>query len=235
MLLQPLKRLTGVNEHLQRGLAACESVFGLVDETPEEDRGTVVLERAKGAMRFEDVSLTYRAGTRPALDGVAPRHPRPARRSRWWAPRAAASRASSTCCRASTTRRAGASRSTATTLEALTLESLRRQIALVSQNVVLFNDTVAANIAYGQGERATRSRHRARRRGRARHGIHPRRCRRGSPPRSARTARSSPAASASASRSRARSSRTRRSCSSTRPPPRSTRRASARCRRPSRR
>ncbi len=42
MLLQPLKRLTGVNEHLQRGLAACESVFGLVDEKPEEDRGTLV-------------------------------------------------------------------------------------------------------------------------------------------------------------------------------------------------
>src|SRR4029077_2886910 len=38
MLLQPLKRLTGINEQLQKGLAACESVFGLVDETPEDDR-----------------------------------------------------------------------------------------------------------------------------------------------------------------------------------------------------
>ncbi|HET9576414.1 MAG TPA: ABC transporter transmembrane domain-containing protein, partial [Usitatibacter sp.] len=41
MLLQPLKRLTGINEHIQKGLAACESVFGLVDEQPEDDRGTV--------------------------------------------------------------------------------------------------------------------------------------------------------------------------------------------------
>ena len=70
LLLQPLKRLTGVNEQLQKGLAACESVFGLVDEAPEEDRGTVALERAKGAIRFQDVSLTYRGASRPALDGV---------------------------------------------------------------------------------------------------------------------------------------------------------------------
>jgi ABC-type multidrug transport system fused ATPase/permease subunit len=46
MLLQPLKRLTGINEHIQKGLAASESVFGLIDETPEDDHGTVELERA---------------------------------------------------------------------------------------------------------------------------------------------------------------------------------------------
>src|SRR6185436_2739143 len=70
MLLQPLKRLTSVNEHLQKGLAAAESVFGLVDEKPEEDRGTVELGRAKGEVRYEGVSLSYRGGTRPALDDV---------------------------------------------------------------------------------------------------------------------------------------------------------------------
>ena len=49
MLLQPLKRLTSINEQVQKGLAACESVFGLIDEKPEDDRGTVVIERARGA------------------------------------------------------------------------------------------------------------------------------------------------------------------------------------------
>jgi subfamily B ATP-binding cassette protein MsbA len=153
MLLQPLKRLTGVNEHLQRGLAACESVFGLVDQAPEEDRGTVALGRARGAVRFENVTLAYRPDAPLALDGVtldiAP---------------------------GETVALVGASGSGKSSLihllprfyhptsgrvtldghplEDLTLASLRRQIALVSQNVVLFNDTVAANIAYGQGERA---------------------------------------------------------------------------------
>ena len=154
MLLQPLKRLTGVNEHLQRGLAACESVFGLVDEKPEDDRGTVVLERAKGAVRLEDVALAYRPDAPPALAGItldiAP---------------------------GETVALVGASGSGKSSLihllprfyhptagritldghplEELTLASLRRQIALVSQNVVLFNDTVAANIAYGHREHAT--------------------------------------------------------------------------------
>ena len=93
MLLQPLKRLTGINEWLQKGLAACESVFGLIDEPPEEDRGTVELDRARGAIRFENVSLTYKTGSRPALDGRHARRSSPARRWRWSARRAAASRA----------------------------------------------------------------------------------------------------------------------------------------------
>jgi subfamily B ATP-binding cassette protein MsbA len=142
-----------VNEHIQKGLAASESVFGLVDEAPEDDRGTVVLDRARGAIRFEDVSLTYRSASRPALDHVSlaiepgetvalvgpsgggksslihllPRFYRPT---------------------------AGRITLDGHDLEALTLESLRRQIALVSQNVVLFNDTVAANIAYGRADRS---------------------------------------------------------------------------------
>ncbi|HEX7607027.1 MAG TPA: ABC transporter transmembrane domain-containing protein, partial [Usitatibacter sp.] len=58
MLLQPLKRLTGINEQLQKGLAACESVFGLVDEEPEEDRGSVELGRARGAIRLDNVCLS---------------------------------------------------------------------------------------------------------------------------------------------------------------------------------
>jgi len=155
MLLQPLKRLTGVNEYLQRGLAACESVFGLIDERPETDRGTVEIARASGAIRFEEVSLSYRSASRPALDrvslAIAPGEtvalvgPSGGGKSslihllpRFYHPQS------------------GRISLDGHDLETLRLESLRRQISLVSQSVVLFNDTVAANIAYGRAEQVSR-------------------------------------------------------------------------------
>ncbi len=151
MLLQPLKRLTSVNEHLQRGLAACESVFGVIDEKPEEDRGTVALARAHGAIRFEEVSLTYRSGTQPALDGVT-LEVRPGETVALVGPSGGGK--SSLIHLLPRFYRPTAGRITLDghDLESLTLESLRRQIALVSQSVVLFNDTVAANVAYGRAE-----------------------------------------------------------------------------------
>jgi len=153
MLLQPLKRLTGVNEHVQKGLAAAESVFGLVDETPEDDRGTVKLERARGAIRVEDVSLTYRSAARPALDHVSLAI-EPGETVALVGP--SGSGKSSLIHLLPRFYRPQSGRITLDghDLEALTLESLRRQVSLVSQNVVLFNDTVAANIAYGRGEDA---------------------------------------------------------------------------------
>ncbi|HSN21586.1 MAG TPA: lipid A export permease/ATP-binding protein MsbA [Usitatibacter sp.] len=154
LLLQPLKRLTGVNEQLQKGLAACESVFSLVDEAPEEDRGTVVLERAKGAIRFHDVSLTYAGAARPALDRVS-LDIRPGETLALVGP--SGSGKSSLIHLLPRFYRPSSGHITLDghELESLTLESLRRQISLVSQNVVLFNDTVAANIAYGRAERTS--------------------------------------------------------------------------------
>jgi subfamily B ATP-binding cassette protein MsbA len=148
MLTAPLKRLTSVNEQLQKGLAAAESVFELLDQPPEPDSGTLELARARGEIRFEDVAFSYGDAAQPALDGInlviAP---------------------------GETVALVGASGSGKSTLaslvprfyhptrgrilldghdlENLRLESLRANIALVSQDVVLFNDTVAANIAYG--------------------------------------------------------------------------------------
>ena len=151
MLLQPLKRLTSINDPLQKGLAACESVFGLIDEMPEDDRGTIELSRARGAIRFDDVSLSYLGGTRTALthvtldiqpgETVALVGPSGGGKSslihllpRFYHPDN------------------GRVTLDGHDLETLKLASLRRQIALVSQNVVLFNDTVAANIAYGRSD-----------------------------------------------------------------------------------
>jgi ATP-binding cassette, subfamily B, bacterial MsbA len=149
MLLQPLKRLTGINEQLQKGLAACESVFGLVDEEPEEDRGTVELGRARGAIRLDHVSLSYPGGARPALSDVT-LDVEPGETVALVGP--SGSGKSSLIHLLPRFYHPSIGRVTLDThdLEELTLESLRRQIALVSQSVVLFNDTVAANIAYGR-------------------------------------------------------------------------------------
>jgi subfamily B ATP-binding cassette protein MsbA len=149
LLLQPLKRVTGVNEQLQRGLAACESVFGLVDETPEEDRGSVVLERARGAIRIADVSLTYPSSARPALANVS-LDIRPGETVALVGPSGSGKSSLIHLFPRFYHPSSGSITLDGHDLEALTLESLRRQLSLVSQNVVLFNDTVAANIAYGR-------------------------------------------------------------------------------------
>lgn len=70
LLLQPLKSLTGVNEALQRGLAAAESVFEFLDAPQEEDHGTQELGRARGEILFENVSFNYASDARPALQDI---------------------------------------------------------------------------------------------------------------------------------------------------------------------
>jgi subfamily B ATP-binding cassette protein MsbA len=155
MLTPPLKRLTGVAEHLQRGLAAAESVFALLDEQPEKDQGRTVLERAHGDISFDRVSFRYPRAEVPALNDVT-----------------LSIRAGETIALVGSS---GGGKTTLANLvprfyhpdtgtikldghdiEDLSLASLRRNIALVSQEVALFNDTVAANIAYGQAAGATR-------------------------------------------------------------------------------
>ncbi len=156
MLTAPLKKMTSINEPLQRGLAAAESVFELLDEPTEPDRGTVSIGRARGDIGFEGVSFAYGAEQRLTLDSIT-----------------------FTIAPGQTVALVGASGAGKTTLahlvprfysptrgrvmldghdlEALTLASLRANIALVSQDVVLFNDTVAANIAYGAMNGASES------------------------------------------------------------------------------
>jgi ATP-binding cassette, subfamily B, bacterial MsbA len=148
MLTAPLKRITSVNEPLQRGLAAAESVFALIDEPGEADPGALEIERARGEIRFDNVSVQYEGAGRPALDGftltIAPGET---------GALVGASGAGKTtaanlvpCFYRPT---AGRVLLDGHDLATLKLASLRANIALVSQDVVLFNDTAAANIAYG--------------------------------------------------------------------------------------
>jgi subfamily B ATP-binding cassette protein MsbA len=149
MLLAPVKHLSEVNSALQRGLASAESVFGMIDTPVEEDRGTMALGRARGEVVYENVSFTYPTRTEPALADIDLRI-RPGETvalvggsgggkttlvnllPRFYAPSA------------------GRVLLDGHDIQTLTLESLRANIALVSQEVVLFNDSIYANIAYGR-------------------------------------------------------------------------------------
>ncbi len=148
MLLQPLKALVEVNGPMQRGLSAAETVFAMVDAPLEEDTGTLTLGRAKGHLRLEQVSFRYSDKDGPALSDV----------SLDIAPGSTVALVGISGGGKSTivnmvtrfyTPQAGRLMLDGVPYEQITLASLRAQLAMVSQNVVLFDDTLKANIAYG--------------------------------------------------------------------------------------
>jgi subfamily B ATP-binding cassette protein MsbA len=148
LLMAPLKRVVNVNVGLQKGIAAGESLFEILDEPTEHDTGVKTLTRSRGDVEFRRVSFTYDSTKGWVLNDVSLRAPS-----------------------GSTIAIVGRSGSGKTTLVGLLprlyeieggsvlldgtdirryrLKDLRRQISLVSQDVVLFNDTIANNIAYG--------------------------------------------------------------------------------------
>ena len=149
MLLSPMKRLTGVNAPLQRGLAAADSVFGLIDTPVEEDRGTLELPRAQGWIVYEDVSFTYPSRTEPALAEVT-LSIRPGETVALVGGSGGGKTTFANLLPRFYTPGAGRILLDGHDIQQLTLASLRANIALVSQEVVLFNDSVYANIAYGK-------------------------------------------------------------------------------------
>ena len=154
LIISPIKHLADINQPLQRGLTAAEMIFGLMDQPIEEDdsrkAGVHRIEKAKGAIAFKDVSFSYQqdadrqdalkhvslsiqagevvafvgpsGGGKSTLVSLLPRFFRPT---------------------------SGAIELDGINLEELSLSDLRRQIAFVSQDVILFNDSIAANVAYG--------------------------------------------------------------------------------------
>jgi subfamily B ATP-binding cassette protein MsbA len=149
MLTAPLKRITSINEYIQRGLAAAESVFALIDTAGETDAGQSTLSRASGALSFEHVSLSYQSDERFALKDVCLEIPAGQSVALVGASGSGKSTLANLVPRFYLPTR-GRITLDGQDINDLTLASLRANIALVSQEVVLFNDTIAANIAYGQ-------------------------------------------------------------------------------------
>ncbi|MEN8206888.1 MAG: lipid A export permease/ATP-binding protein MsbA [Pseudomonadota bacterium] len=148
LLSSPIKRLTKVNVQLQNGLAAAESIFALLDETPELDSGQKIIEKVQGNIRFSHTSYTHHGSEGPVLHDINIDIPA-----------------------GETVALVGPSGGGKTTLanllprfynptagqifldgidtQEIQLTSLREQIAYVGQHIILFNESVASNIAYG--------------------------------------------------------------------------------------
>ncbi|MGP4123722.1 MAG: lipid A ABC transporter ATP-binding protein/permease MsbA [Sodalis sp. (in: enterobacteria)] len=154
-LMRPLKSLTNVNAQFQRGMAACQTLFSILDMETEKDEGTVEVKRVKGEIAFKGVTFSYPSKETPSLHNISLAIPEGHT--------------------VALVGRSGSGKSTianlltrfydiqqgqilldGTDLRAYKLTSLRNQVALVSQNVHLFNDTIANNITYAR--KATYSR-----------------------------------------------------------------------------
>lgn len=149
MMLPALRRLANVQANIQRGLSAAEDLFEIIDLPPEPDRGMLVLERTRGDLSMQGIRLVYPRSEAEALRGVDLH-----------------------CAPGTVTAlvgRSGSGKSSLVSLlprfyapsegqimldgqnyESYTLASLRRQIGWVGQSVVLFDGSVADNIAYGE-------------------------------------------------------------------------------------
>ena len=155
MMMTPIKALSSVNEQIQRGLASAESVFALIDAKPEMDDGTLTLGRAKGELHFEGVSLQYSNKPTPALDNITLTI-QPGETIALIGPSGGGKTSLVNLVPRFYTPTSGAVTLDGVALGDISLRELRRQIALVSQDVVLFNDTIAANIAYGREDEVSR-------------------------------------------------------------------------------
>src|SRR5215471_5025959 len=156
MVLTPLKRLINVNAVVQRGVTAAAGLFEIIDEPGEKDSGKIDIGRARGDVEYRDVAFAYAPDKPPALRGV-----------------------NLTLKAGTTVALVGQSGSGKSTIASLLprfyepdsgavlldgrdirdypLRDLRRQLSLVSQDVVLFDDSIAGNIAYGALEKAPRA------------------------------------------------------------------------------
>ncbi len=148
LLISPLKHLTDLNQPLQRGLTAAEMIFGLIDEPIERQEGGLPLARARGELVFDKVGFRYGDAARPALDNID-FHVSAGEVVALVGPSGSGKTTLVNLVPRFFDPTHGRILLDGQTIDAFSLQDLRRQIAFVSQDVVLFNDTVAANVAYG--------------------------------------------------------------------------------------
>ena len=153
MLLAPVKRLTDINSQIQRGLAAAESVFEVIDEAPEPDQGTIALARVQCLIEFSTVHFAYPGAESDALKGVS-FSARPGECVALVGQSGSGKTTIANLLPRFYAIASGEIRIDGHLLADIQLDSLRSNIALVSQEVVLFDDSVAANIAYGSRRNA---------------------------------------------------------------------------------
>ena len=148
LIAKPVRSLTEINSAIQRGLAAAESIFELLDESLEEDSGSINVDRIQGRIEFDSVNFAYEEG-KPILKNI----------NLLIEPGETVALVGRSGSGKSTLAslllrfyecKDGSIKLDGTGIGDLKINSLRSQIALVNQQVVLFNDTVANNIAYGQ-------------------------------------------------------------------------------------
>ncbi|MFC5475937.1 lipid A export permease/ATP-binding protein MsbA [Paraherbaspirillum soli] len=147
-LLAPLKQLAEVNGPLQRGMAAAEAVFTLIDSPVERSNGRQLTERVHGKIDFIDVSFSYPGQDKPALNGIN-LNVEPGETIAFVGMSGGGKSTLVNLIPGFYSVTSGRILLDGQSIEDISLLGLRAQIAMVSQHVVLFNDTIAANIAYG--------------------------------------------------------------------------------------
>ena len=147
LLQQPVKSLTRINEQLHRGLAAAQSVFALLDQPVEEDRGDRTLDRARGEIRLRRLGFAYLEDGPPALRDIE-LEIRPGETVAFVGQSGSGKTTLVNLIARFYTGYRGEILLDGVPIERYRLEEYRRQFAMVGQDVTLFNDTVTANIAY---------------------------------------------------------------------------------------
>jgi subfamily B ATP-binding cassette protein MsbA len=155
MLLKPLKQLTTVNSEFQKGMAACVSIFEVLDQQVEQDKGTHSIQRIKGKLDFKNVTFSYPSKEKTALKDIS-FSIKPGQTFALVGRSGSGKSTISSLLTRFYDNQTGEIRLDDVLIRDIPLKDLRRQFALVSQHVVLFNDSIANNIAYGSEGKVSR-------------------------------------------------------------------------------